>query len=84
MYPKAEGSLAKVARAKPEWLLLNLPRLKGHLITTESTVMPCYHYVILWLPRQKNIGTLLADSTISNGIKLCELVLMVIGNSIMR
>ena len=35
MYPKAEGGLVKVPSAKPEGLLLNLPRLEGHLITNQ-------------------------------------------------
>ena len=35
MYPKAERGLVKVPRAKPKGLLLNLPRLEGHLITNQ-------------------------------------------------
>ena len=78
MYPKTEGGLAKVARAKPKGLLINLSRLEGHLITIiNRNVM----LLLCNIMATETIGTLLANSTSSNGIKLSELLLMVIGNS---
>ena len=35
--------------------------------------MPCYHFVIIIMATE-TIGMLSADSTSSNGIKLCELL----------